>query len=283
MTKDSILRQAPNPDLRSAMFEVGLRSSAVHARRVRLREPCAWDELLAENAGSAQVTELIASLLVGGTSAWLSREEVGRLSLSDRDRIVAALHTHCFGDRVESVVTCRACQEPFEIGLSLAELVESLSSPAAAVGIEAADEAGHYLLASGARFRLPTIEDELEVTTLPVADAARALLARCGVSLESEVEQSGVERAMESIAPVVDLDIPVTCAHCAAEQAVHFEMVSFFLSTLARERPILLREIHRIASAYHWSSHEIMSLPRSLRRAHVALVEVDRGSLRAAS
>jgi hypothetical protein len=283
MTKDSILRQAPNPDLRSAMFEVGLRSSAIRAKRARLREPCAWDELLAENAGPGQITELIANLLVCGTPGWLSREEVGSLSLSDRDRIVAALHRHCFGDRLESIVTCCACQEPFEIGLSLAELVDSVGNSAAAAGIEAPNGDGYYVLASGARFRLPTIEDELAITTLPVNEAAGALLARCSASVDHEGEGAALEGAMESLAPLVDVDIPVACAHCAAEQPVHFEMVSFFLSTLARERPILLREIHRIASAYHWSSHEIMALPRSLRRAHVALVEVDRGSLRAAS
>jgi len=265
------------------MFEVRLQSNARGAKRACLREPCAWDELQGQGVGPALVTELIASLLVEGPTSELTRAEVWQLSLSDRDRIVAQLHAHCFGDRIESEIVCRACGEPFEIGLSLSELVETLDRPGPVGGVEGPDGDGLYRLADGRRFRLPTTGDERAVAGLPVAEAARELVSRCLLGEGSDSDRESLEEAMAAIAPLLDLDIPVACALCASEQPVHFEMVSFFVSALARERPILLREIHRIASAYHWSSHEIMALPRSLRRAQVALVEGDRRGFRAAS
>jgi hypothetical protein len=70
---------------------------------------------------------------------------------------------------------------------------------------------------------------------------------------------------------------------CGTEQSVHFDIVSFFHAMLARERSLLLREVHRIATAYHWGYQEILRLPRSQRRAFVTLLEAERGRVRAVS
>lgn len=264
------------------MFDVALRSSHTAGARALLREPCARDELLPPGAGPVAVTELIAALLLERPAPWLRSADVWRLSLGDRDRIVAALHAHCFGDAIESLVTCAACTKRFEIDFSLAAVLASIELSSSRP--EPADVDGTYSLPGGQRFRLPTTEDERAVAGWPGDQAEEELLRRCVVEGTMDDQSPGsIDAAMAAASPTVDLDIPATCANCGVEQSVHFDIVSFFIATLARERPIVLGEIHRLASTYHWSREEITGLPRSLRRAHVALIEADRGTLRAAS
>jgi hypothetical protein len=139
------------------------------------------------------------------------------------------------------------------------------------------DSAGYYDLDDGTRFRLPTIEDERALYGLAEAEHAQTLFARCIVPSGARVETGFIEKCMEAIGPVLNVELDALCPLCGASQSVQFEMVSFFLSMLAKERPLLSREIHSIARAYRWSFEEIVSLPRSERRAHVALIEGEHG------
>jgi len=265
------------------MFELKLSSSACSARLALLREPCAGDELLSDGAGPTAVTEWLGGLLLGGSGAALGKDDVWRLSLSDRDRIVALLHAVCFGDRVESRVTCSACRDTFEVDFSLASLIESLESEERSGDVEGPDEHGKYRLAGGGSFRLPTTDDERAVAGLPIEEAMRELVRRCAATDQATSDYEKLDRAMAAVAPVVDLDFTATCAVCGVEQTVHFDLVSFFVAALARERPLLMREIHKLALAYHWSRAEILALPRSVRRAHVALIEAEHAARRGAA
>jgi hypothetical protein len=46
-------------------------------------------------------------------------------------------------------------------------------------------------------------------------------------------------------------------------------------SAFRRERPLLDREMHRLAVAYRWSLDDILSLPRTQRRSLVSLAEAE--------
>lgn len=266
-----------------AVFEVALKSSPGVPRHALLREPNANCELLPQGSGPVAVTEMIATLLTGGPTSRLGPADVWRLSLADRDRIVAVLHTACFGDCIESIVTCSACRQQFEVTFSLAEeVLEPLARSTSSVRTIENEEYGTYHLPDGSRFRVLNTEDERALRGLSVEQVFQELLRRCLISGDVSAEDS-LASAMEAVAPILDVDIPVTCALCQSQEKIRFEMVSFFVASLQRERPILLREIHRLASAYHWRREDIMALPRSLRRAHVALIEADRGTLRTVS
>jgi hypothetical protein len=127
---------------------------------------------------------------------------------------------------------------------------------------------------------VPTTDDERAVAGLPLAEATRELVRRCAGTDEPMSDYEKLDRVIAGVAPVVDLDLTATCAVCGVEQPVHFDLVSFFVAALARERPLLMREIHKLALAYHWSRAEILALPRSARRAHVALVEAEHAARR---
>lgn len=263
-----------------SVFEVVLDLGGRAAGIALLRELSGSEELTSVRGGAVAASELLESLIVETPGPTLRREELWALSLGQRDRLLAAVHARHFGDRVESVVDCSSCRNPFAVDFSLAALV---SATLGAQAPTALDERGQLTLADGTRIRLPSAEDERAVQALPPAEAALELLHRCAPEGIALADSESLQALIAQAGPVLDLELPARCALCQKEQSIHFDIVSFFFASLRNERPLLLREIHRLAMAYQWSQEAILRLPRSQRRAYVALVEADRGRLRAAS
>jgi hypothetical protein len=233
---------------------------------VSLRDLQGHDELLPDGTGPVAASALLGRLGVPAP---------GELTLAERDRLIAELHRAMFGDAVDAQAHCSRCGGGFALAFSLDSLLASLDARAAGaeIGLSGPDSAGVYALPGGCRFRLPTTDDERALAALEQADdLARALLERCVLEGDPVEHGGAVERAMEALAPAIDLELPARCAMCGDAQRVPFEMVAFFFGTLLRERPLLHREVHCLAARYHWSHHEILGLPRAERRAYVALI-----------
>ncbi len=258
------------PMPRRADLELGRRSSAL------LRQLCGRDEDVAAGNPSLVATELLDRLIVESPSATVKPGDVWSLPLTNRDWLIAALFLREYGPRIDSQAACESCGETFELSFRLDELMTELLSQAEDAAVEGPDADGAYALRSGLRFRLPTPEDERAVAALPAEAATARLLERCLVTAGSGDMTAPIEDAMSRIAPLLDLDLAARCAACGAAQSVRFDVASYFIHALERERPILAREIHSLASAYHWPWTEIVDLPRAVRRAHVELVEAER-------
>jgi hypothetical protein len=256
-----------------SLYEVSLNPLTKGPRRAFLRELSGREEALFTAPSSVLASELVGRLLVSDFGGAAS--DVWALSVSDRDRLIAELYSSCYGDRIDAVTPCSGCGKGFELGFSLRELLGA-RSPAQPAHVAGPDATGVYSLPGLCRFRLPTAGDEREAAGLPPSDAARALLERCVVEGSSEGALEPLEAALEALAPVLQVELPMRCPHCELEQTVSFDVVRFFAQSLLRERPILLREVHCLAGAYHWSRAEILALPRSERRAYVALVLAER-------
>lgn len=215
-----------------------------------------------------------------------------RLAAPDRDRLLARVYLRSFGSRVESTLECAGCGEPFDLDFDLAELLESLEAAPADRGEAGADASvlvlaeGPEASAAGARFRLPTGEDELAVAGLPPREAEAQLARRCllepggaGGGEDPAGHGEGFFAALEEhlarTAPLLDCELDAGCPNCGAASSVRFDVQHYLLTLLTAERPRLSNEVHRLASAYGWSLAEILSLPRDDRRALVERVEAD--------
>jgi len=244
-----------------------------------LRELRGRDEIELADLDPASLSELLSALLVDVPGAAVGPGRLDTASVGDRDLLVAGLYTRCFGDAVESQVRCTACGGMFEVTFSLAEEIATARRAAeeAAQHAPAAgpDAEGFYRLPSGIAFRLPTVADERELRAMPAERRRPALLARC-MRAAGEGDALAVEQAMAARDPGASLEIVVPCALCRAEQSIELDIVEFFLSAVARETPILAREIHALASAYRWSFQEIAGLSRRQRHAQVELIELER-------
>ena len=262
------------------MLEVRLSSDKTRGYRVAfVREPTGRDEMLLDGHGPAAATALLDRLLVDAPGAAVGSGHAWDLPLFERDRLVAAVHARCFGDRIDCSLKCTSCAATFDANFSLAELLEHVM-PSASKGAEGPDENGYYTASDGTRFRLPTASDERAVSFLPAEEGAAELLRRCTEARSPSTSDESIQSLMEVLGPVLDVELPLSCGACGKSQKARFDVVSFFTEALRRERALLAREIHSLAAAYHWSLDDILRLPRSARRNQVALVEAARSPQR---
>ena len=93
------------------MFQVNL-SPRGGPRQGFLREIAGHEEILPGNENESPVlaSEIVARVLAEVPSAAVRRETAWQMSIGDRDRVVAELYRHCFGDRVGSVARCEGCR-----------------------------------------------------------------------------------------------------------------------------------------------------------------------------
>jgi hypothetical protein len=248
------------------MAEVSLRFHP-SAKFVIVRELAGKDEQLVESAATADAIRLISSATEGSTAA----PEARSLAAPDRDRILAAIYIATFGSRIDSTVHCARCGNLFDLNFKLDELAAALDGSAAS-GIEALGE-GRFRSAAGFEFRLPTGEEELEAARFASPDAECWLAERCVASTSSRNDLDTIQQGMEDAAPTLDLELEANCPECNATQPVRFDIQSYLLNAIRQGRPRLLRDMHRIASAYHWPRRDILALPRSQRRDLVDLIE----------
>jgi hypothetical protein len=240
--------------------------------RLRIRELTGNDEQAVRETNTASAIGLLDRLVEDtGEQSW----STAKLTASDRDRMLAAVYYTAYGRQVEAKIDCRDCGKPLSLNFYLDDLMAALE-PATDAAVERLPD-GTFRTREGVHFRLPTGEDELAVAGLAPQGAEDMLFARCLIMapLVSDA-RAAVERAIEDLSPIADLDLTTACPECEAEQAFGFDVQFYVLQSIERDRPRRLREFHQIACAYGWSLAEILSLRRSERRTLGELIESER-------
>lgn len=174
------------------------------------------------------------------------------LPLGARDKALMALWRGWFGDTVPCLDACAACGEEVSFDLPLS----------AFDGLEPVGDSSDW--------RLLTTLDLAGVERLS-PEAARAALAEA-VSGGGAADVAEVEAWLEAADPLARLEIDLTCAFCGAGWARPFDIVTHLWAGLRARGQALMREVHALASAYHWSEAEILALPPARRRAYLAMV-----------
>ena len=233
---------------------------------VYLRSLNGADEMAVENTGTKNLISFIESLMQPAATG--NKINAAQIVTADRDRLLALLYISMYGTRIESTLSCTACRQKFDLDFSLDELLRHYQPAAVSAN-------GQYEVEPGISFRLPNGEDEMMINAFTGAKAERQLLERCLLEGNVETDNEKVQLKMAEVAPVLSMEMQAICPECGNEQQVQFDMQSFFLTKLKQERPGLIREIHNIASQYHWSQQEILSLPRNLRKQYAALIQSD--------
>ena len=248
------------------MIELELPVGAAGATRLVLRELRGADELALEAAGGvstrAAVMRLLSCLVVPAAGC-VSVEALGDLSCAERDRALAALYEDRFGARIEARIGCAACGTACELGFDLRELLAARPLRIPASG----------RVAVGPGWARPPSVREAELVHGAPAHERAARLRRLSVDDGGgpALDDAAIDAALESAAPLLDVDLDARCAACGASSVVRFEIAAWLARAVLRERPVLLREVHVLARAYGWSLHSILELPRSQRQMLVGL------------
>lgn len=235
---------------------------------VCIRNVCGTDELAIENTSIQTLLGFLESLLHRSTAD--NKIHAAQIVVSDRDRLLALLYISMYGDKIESTLHCRNCGQKFDLDFSLRELLTHYYTVPASIS-----DNGRFEVEPGISFRLPTGEDEILATGSSIKQAEQLLLERCLLDGNIAADSEKVQSKMAALAPVLNLKMEAHCPECEHSQEVQFDMQSFFLAKIKQERPLLIREIHSIASQYHWSQQEILELPRKIRKQYAALIESD--------
>ncbi len=72
------------------------------------------------------------------------------------------------------------------------------------------------------------------------------------------------------------LDLEVHCPECGEVFGFPFHPPGFFIRRLRASLPLLYEDVHTLASHYHWSEAEILSLPREKRLMYLEIIAARR-------
>lgn len=171
---------------------------------------------------------------------------------------------------IELGCSCPACEAEMSLGLDLKSFEQAEESYLPAE-FDCEPQAGVRL-----RLRLPTGADQSRWSEAPTGDIARlaADLVRSiepGDDAEAEPAGSegpairpewlpGIEAALEAADPLTALQVQTECPDCGHGFELPVDLERRLLQRLMAEQTRVLRDIHRLASAYHWSEREILAL-----------------------
>ncbi|MGB3344306.1 MAG: hypothetical protein WBA61_10355 [Aequorivita sp.] len=236
---------------------------AIHLRSLR-----GADEMAITDTDTKTLINLLESLIQPSPTG--DKVHASQIVTADRDRLLAALYISMYGPKIESTVNCKACDQKFDLDFRLDKLLQHYQPPAETLPMD-----GKYEIEPDICFRLPNGEDELLIDGLSAAEAVKQLFERCLLKGDVEADSEKVQLKMAELAPVLSMNMQAICPECNHNQEVQFDMQSFLLTKLKQERPSLVKEIHYIASQYHWSHQEILNLSRNSRKQYAALIQLE--------
>jgi hypothetical protein len=218
---------------------------------VRFRAPDGNDDLaILEMAGGA-VERALAVLSRLAPLAGSNRgegqgngSEVARwagLTVTDFEVALLGLRRFLFGDKVACVFRCSSarCGDRMELEFSIAAFLEDVKPVVAprVKGIEKCD--GWFGLAgpreNKVRFRLPVVEDQVQVVGLPHPDRR-------------------------------------SCRACGEQLTMPLHVPRLVMDELRMSAVGVHDEIHAIAQTYHWDEATILAMPQSRRQAYAETI-----------
>ena len=229
-----------------------------------------WERGL--HAGPVQRAMQLLSMRFPGQSI----DDLGRLSIGQRDAALLDLRLATFGRHLNGKIACPNCGEVLELELDVNQLrTPAAVAPADTIVVEVAD---HKL-----QMRLPNSFDLAEAAEQTSVDGGRQkLLERCIVSASraggepaTDFPEEVVAAAMARMAeadPQADLKLNVTCCACNKKWEAVFDIVSFLWTEVEAWAGKLIHEVHTLASAYGWSEREILSLSPVRRQMYLEMV-----------
>ena len=215
------------------------------------------------------------TLLAAGTPE-LSRDDLGSLTIGERDARLLRLRAMVFGPRATGIAECPHCANRVEFPVDTSAFLRASEEAHALHEVETED--------ARVRFRVPTSHDLAAVVTASDAlGGLQRLLDRCVLEVKARNDDGSRElspdaldaigQAMLRADPAAEISLSLECPECGGRWQLGFEVADFFWQELAARARQLLREIDVIARAYGWSEREILRLPAVRRRTYVELLE----------
>ena len=236
-----------------------------------------------ERAFPARQASTLLGLCLSLDGSHAAGSEVARaLSVGDREALLLQLRRLTSGNELSTVIRCPKCAEKMDLELALSDL---LLPPYAA----AQQTYVHEIVADGVRyevrFRLPNGADQEAVAERArhdLAGAVAALVERCVESVDGDrapripppvlVDLADVMAALD---PQAELMLSAECLACRAAFDTLLDATSVVVHEIEEARRQLYRDVHLLASHYHWSEEDILALSDRKRQLYLELIEAE--------
>jgi hypothetical protein len=232
--------------------------------------PTAAALLTAWEAGAAEAPVDRAPSLLRSLSRVSPGTSVERLSVGECDLSLFGLRREMFGDHLEAVATCPACETEVDVPLSISALEHGLRG---AVPHPPGIEQDGFTVS----FRPPCNDDLSALARHGASERLTELLCRCvidargpdGDPLAAEelppAIGDAVAEAMAASDPGASVDLAITCP-CGHAWLDELDIRTVIWADLTEWVGRTLAEVHHLAGEYGWSEAEILSLPAWRRR-----------------
>lgn len=200
--------------------------------------------------------------------AWAMPDErsdaLADFDLGLRDWHLLRLRRALFGPTLVGHGGCPHCGERLEVELDARALQEDAPPPAPP----------HYVDAAGRRYRLPNSRDLAAVAGMRDPEAAAdVLFAACCLDTDAgkldEVDVAEVEHGLSALAAERGMQLELRCAACGDSWLLDLDPGAFCWEEIDARAQALLDDVHRLASAYGWSEHDILALGDARRAAYL--------------
>jgi hypothetical protein len=211
-------------------------------------------------------------------------DELARLTIGERDRLLLALRIGTFGNRLECETRCPSCDTRLELELDASQLIVPPKE------IESSDL---ELVDDGwsVQFRLPDSFDVAAsqgapdtlaercisvVREPPEAESDPSSLLLLRTTREPSYSMTHVrERVAERMAaldPQADVSLDLSCAACHHQWQAPFDPAVFLFREVDGHVARLTAEVHQLARAYGWSESSILRMGETRRRRYLSLL-----------
>jgi hypothetical protein len=211
-------------------------------------------------------------LSIGGKA--VMPEQVASLTMADRQWLMLNLAHELQNGGCWFKGWCDNCEQPFDLYID----PRQLPVKTAGEGFPFAElDIGNDRL----RLRLPNGADQERIAGLDADEAIALLLSVCLLSVNDGPVPAGyidafdadvlrkIDEALDKTSPYVGTTLATTCPEC--KQPKRMEINPYMLDATRHET--LFQEVHTLASEYHWSERDILSLSRERRRLYLKLIE----------
>jgi hypothetical protein len=233
----------------------------------------AWERGLQGAVGERAVSLL--ALSAPSTSA----DSLAEFPLGVRDQRLIRFRQAMFGDVMECLVDCPACRQPLELAVSASDLLRQVEPQKTEE--DAFTFAGHQIW-----FRSPNSDDLWRLSHLAEnKDAFQTqLLRRCVSDIRTAKGEScdpadlspeivkALGREMERRDPMSAVRLDLDCPHCGHAWPDLFDIANHLWSDVDDWARQTLRDVHRLARAYGWSEHDVLTMSAARRARYLEMV-----------
>lgn len=229
----------------------------------------------------AEQVSIILTNAVDKVAGMAASEELVR-SLSSGDRLYLILQLEALIDQSPQWMTssCQACDELVQFQVNPATMpVKPAGKRFPQINIS--------LSIGDVTLRVPSGDDEEILANLVQSenDALDILLARLLSSPAQRLDVSEltaedidlIDKRLDEMSPQPGASVSIECPYCAHRQQIPIDNYAW----ITRKTQRLDEEIHTMATHYHWSEKEILSLSRNRRQRYLQLIERNLGKYQA--